>query len=215
MPFKNEDDLRAWKKKRNPNRYPELAPREIKNITPQIRHRSAVVARNIKTIDPEHEGDPEPKRKQYHERHRTKYSAMRAHMESAAVVIAAGGTYDMAAAQAGINQRQVRKYMSDADFRARVNELREQMLGKVKGRIIQEFENRTDPEKIKHLEIIDLTRIFDRTTGDATGKAESPGEIKYDQIIQQIFIDNSSTESVDFPEYGDDELQISDGDSPG
>jgi hypothetical protein len=179
-------------------------------MSPQIRKKIVPVNRNMAAIaEAQAEQEEKDDKPGYADRKRQKYAMMRQHKEAAAVVLAAGGSYEMAANQAGVSERQVRKYVSDSDFRARVDELRELLMGRVKGRIQKEFERRTDPERIKHLEIMDLARIYDRTTGSETGAASGEGEHNYDRILQQIIITNSGPESSDFPEYGDEDFSVS------
>ena len=177
-------------------------------MTPQIKHKMEPVQQNLRVLAPnENDLDHAEKKKEFHERKRVKYASMRSHMEIAATVIAAGGSYKMAATQAGVSARQVRKYVSDSDFRARVEELRELLMGRVRGRIQEEFLRRTEPGKIEGLEIMDLSRIYDRTGTDADAR-DREGANNYDRILQQIFITNSGGQGVDFPEYGDENLQV-------
>lgn len=186
-----------------------LAPQ--RRMTPQIRNKVDVVEQNLRVLAPgEDDLDVQEQKKEFGERRRQKYAMMRSHMEVAATVVAAGGSYEMAANQAGVSERQVRKYMSDSDFRARVEELRELLMGRVRGRIQEEFARRTEPGKIERLEIMDLARIYDRTGAGTEGNASSEGAMNYDRILQQIFITNSGPESSGFPEYGDEELSIPD-----
>lgn len=182
--------------------------------TPQIRRKLPVVEENLAVLAPNPgDLDHEVLKKDYSDRQRLKYASLRSHMEIAATVIAAGGSYAIAAEKAGVNPRQVRKYMTDSEFRDRVRELRELLMGQVRGRIIEEFGRRTEPEKIQRLEIMDLARIFDRTSGDSVSP-ESIETRKYDTIIQQVFIANAAPESSDFPEYEYEDVSVPDESTP-
>ena len=64
--------------------------------------------------------------------------------------------------------------MSDSDFRARVQELREKLMAQVQGAILNRFSELTGPEAIKKLEIIDLGRIWDRVTMGSKPGVGSP-----------------------------------------
>jgi len=151
---------------------------------------------------------------------RIKYSGMHAHQEMAALVLAAGGSFKMAATRAGISMRQVRKYYTEADFRARIEELRTVMFSKVRGRVIKELEKRTEPGKIDNIELLDLLRVFDRVAGPLGGKAgiQISGDVNvsnnYDNIIQALLTPQPEPEGPDFPIYTVEGVTIPSGDSP-
>lgn len=147
-------------------------------------------------------------------RKRAKYGGMRAHMEMAATALATGATYKIAAAHAGISVRQVKKYMQDPDFRERITELRSVLMSKIQGKIVQELDRRTEPDEIKGLEMMDVLRVLDRTTG----KSALIGEVNvtnnnYEAIFNAIIDPNARSESADFPAYESADLELPEGDS--
>lgn len=147
---------------------------------------------------------------------RQPYSAMRAHMELAAQAIAAGGTQVMAAKYAGISKRQVHKYVKDADFRARVEEIRTLLVSKIRGKVIREIDRRTSPEVIQKMELLDLLRVGDRVgLGRGAVEAEKPsGSTSYDLILQQVFLDGRPSKGEAFPVYGPDIIPLPGSDTP-
>jgi hypothetical protein len=137
---------------------------------------------------------------------RVKYASMLAHEEMAAIVLAAGGSFKMAAAKAGISTRQVKKYYTSADFRARIEELRTTTFSKIRGRVLKELEKRTDPDKIGQIDLLDLLRVHDRVYGAPGGKPGvniagdvNVGGTHYDQLIAALFTPQPGAESADFP----------------
>src|SRR5689334_5154499 len=100
-------------------------------------------AQGLRVLDPKAESFEE--RSERMAAARLPYAPMRAHMEMAAMVLASGGTFRLAATHAGISVRQVKKYYSTAEFRQRILELRETMMGKIRGRIVRDLVRRTDP----------------------------------------------------------------------
>lgn len=137
---------------------------------------------------------------------RVKYAPMRARMEMAATVLAAGGTFELAGQRAGVSRRQVKKYYQDAEFRTRIEELRGTMFSKVRGRIIKELERRTEPGKMERIELLDLLRVMDRVMpqGTAKGGVSIAGDVNvgttnYDTIVSAILTQNARAESTDFP----------------
>lgn len=138
---------------------------------------------------------------------RVKYSAMEAHMEMAATALASGASFKLAAAKAGISVRQVKKYYSTADFRGRIEELRSTTFSKIRGRVLKELENRTDPTKIGKIELLDLLRVHDRVYGPPGGGKPgvniagdlNVGGTHYDQLIAALFTEKSDSEEPDFP----------------
>lgn len=153
-------------------------------------------------------------------RHRTKFHSLRPHKEMAATMLAAGGSTQQAADVANISTRQVKKYYQDADFRERVVELRQIVLSEVQGTIIEELRKRVSPEKIAKMDVMDLLRIYDRTTGGKDkGLDAQVTVVKYDaifeQISQQITRADADAEVEDFQEYGPEDLLVPGGDSQG
>lgn len=152
---------------------------------------------------------------------RVKYASMLAHEEMAATVLASGGTFRLAAAKAGISVRQVKKYYTTADFRARIEELRQTTFSKIRGRVLKEMEARTSPEKIKNIELLDLLRVHDRVYGPPGGGRSgvnvqgdlNVGGTHYDQLVQALLAPESGTEEPDFQIYEPEGLPAS-GDSP-
>jgi hypothetical protein len=179
-----------------------------KNLLPMVRE-------GLSIIDPKNETFEE--RSNRLRASRIKYAPMQAHMELAALALAAGGSFSIAAAKAGVSRRQVKKYYTDGEFRARIEELRNLMFSKVRGRVIKELENRTEPGKIEQIELLDLLRVFDRVAGPIGGKAgvNVAGDLnvsanQYDTIISAVLAQNTGPEEPDFPIF---ELDSSPGSS--
>jgi hypothetical protein len=133
----------------------------------------------------------------------------------AAVILASGGTFKMAATKAGVSVRQVKKYYTEVEFRARIEEMRQVMFSKVRGRVVKELVNRTDPGKIEKIELLDLLRVFDRVAGPVGGKAgvNIAGDVNvtntnYDTIIASLLAPESGEESSDFPRFELDSLRL-------
>lgn len=145
---------------------------------------------------------------------RKKYAAMAAHKEMAAMVLAAGGSNKQAAAKAGVSPRQVRKYMTDPDFRARIEELRTTVLSKVRGRLMKELERRTKPGSIERIELLDLLRIYDRVVGPGKNAGVNiAGDVNvnqsnHDTIIAALLAPVRSGEEPDFPHYEPSDLRL-------
>jgi hypothetical protein len=169
----------------------------------------------------------DPKRETFEERQerlenkRIPYAGMVAHKEMAAMVLAAGGGYRLAAAKAGVSVRQVKKYYTTADFRARIDELRKSTFSKILGRVLKELEVRTDPKKIGQIELLDLLRVWDRVAG-APGKGGAGGmnigEINvtnnnYDALVAALVAAKRGGEGSDFQEYRPEDLLLP-GESP-
>jgi hypothetical protein len=148
------------------------------------------------------------------------YMPMRIHMEKAAMALAVGWSRNKAARFAGVNPRQVTKYMQSNRFRERVTEHRQIAMSKIQGRLIQEVGKRVSPQKISTLEPLDLVRFYNMTTG-GKDKGLADGvtvNIKYDQTFNSIVAtiqaaESSGGEGEDFPEYGPEDLLIPGGDS--
>lgn len=145
---------------------------------------------------------------------RSQYAPMKAHQELASMVIATGGTYRMAARYAGVNRRQIHKYMQDPDFRARIDEHRAKLVSGIKGRILGELGRRTKGSNIKNWEIMDLVRVLDRLTGTG-GKGMTTiieGDVnvtnnKYEAILAALYATDEtpqSQQSSDSEEDGSD-----------
>lgn len=183
--------------------------------TTHVRKRLPVVNSGLKVLNPTGK-DVDDYQDDFLTRKRRPYSRMQAHMEMAATAFAAGATVSMAAKYAGISRRQVRKYITDADFRYRVEELRALMMSKVRGKIIREIDRRTAPELIQKMEVLDLLRIGDRVglgRGQVEAEAVDGEKSNYDHLLQQIFVINGESESADFPVYGPESLPIPGSDS--
>lgn len=184
----------------------------------EVQNKLPMVQQGLKIIDPRASTEADLVEKL--ERQRAPYAPMRAHKELAAQVLAVGGTYKMAAARAGVSVRQIRKYQSEGDFRQRVEELRNVMLSRVRGRIMTELSRRTTPEKIQELEILDLLRVWDRVVGPrgTASNGVSIGEVNvhthYDNILQAIVTPDSGPQSSDFPIFEPDDLTIPGTSSP-
>lgn len=191
---------------------PENASGKDRNVLP-------VVQEGLRVLDPKRETFEE--RSERYREQRTKYAAMHAHMELAATVLAAGGTFKLAAHRAGVSVRQVKKYYEDPDFRSRIEELRQTMFSKVRGRVIKEFEKRTRPGKIEQIELLDLLRVFDRVAGPIGGKAgvQIAGDVNvtttnYDTIVQALLAPQQPGESKDFQIFDADSLRLPGEDPP-
>lgn len=204
--------LAPKKKKRR-----ELLP--IPENATRIDKRQAEAARPaMEIIDPKRETFEE--RQQRLEGKRVPYASMVAHKEMAAMVLAAGGTYRLAAEKAGISVRQVKKYYTSADFRARIDEIRKSTFSKILGRVLKELEVRTDPKVIGNIELLDLLRVWDRVAG-SPGKGPGGiniGEVNvtnnnYDALVAALIASKRGGESSDFPEYRPEDLLLP-GESP-
>jgi hypothetical protein len=176
---------------------PDDATGHDRNLLPAVRE-------GLRVIDPKRETFEE--RSDRFRAQRLKYAPMRAHMEMAAMALAAGGSFRLAATHAGVSVRQVKKYYTDAEFRSRIEELRNTMFSRIRGRVIKEMEKRTEPGKIEQIELLDLLRVFDRVAGPIGGKAGvniagdvNVGTTQYDTIIAAVLAQNSPTEEPDFP----------------
>lgn len=153
---------------------------------------------------------------------RVKYSNLSTRMEMAAAALAAGSTFKQACAVAGVSLPILRKWRSQVIFRERVAELQSEVSQGIKGRIVSEFERRTRPDQLSSLEVADLTRIYDRVSGDTpqakTTKEQldqlSHGENFYINLTQQILAVDAGQKGGDFPEYGAEELSVSGDDPP-
>lgn len=149
---------------------------------------------------------------------RIRYAAMRAHMEMAAQALATGSTQVMAARYAGVAPRQIKKYMADPDFRARIEELRAVLASRMKGKIMKELNRRVTSPRIKTMETLEMLRIFDRITVGGKGMAiQVAGDVNvsnnYEQILATLFAAESDGDGADFQQYRDPSLAISRGSS--
>lgn len=152
---------------------------------------------------------------------RVKYAGLKTHQELAATYLAAGATPELAASKAGVSTRQIRKYQTDSDFRARVSELRETLTDRVRGAILNRFDELTAPGKIERLEVMDLARIYDRVAGTSTHNRNGgpvvntgEGQERYDAFLQKIVVNVNSGKSTDFPTFEVSDIRLSEGDSP-
>jgi len=138
---------------------------------------------------------------------RNKYAPMHAHRELAAQSLAVGSTLRLAGIRAGVSTRQVKKYLENPDFRQRVEELRNLMLSKVRGRLIREVTRRTMDSTIQSIELLDLLRVWDRVMGPAAANkgVNIMGDINvnnsYDTFIQALLAADASPEGEDFPTF--------------
>ena len=192
----------------------QLSPDEASS---QERKKLAPINRGLALVNPEGKDTSEMVGEIVGASPRTQYAPMRAHQEAASMVIAVGGTYKMAARYAGVNRRQVHKYMQDPNFRARVDEHRAKMVSGIKGRILGELGRRTKGKAIQNWEIMDLVRVLDRLTGSG-GKGMTTiieGDVnvnKYEGILAALFGPDAGSNGSDFPRFGDQRNVIS-GDS--
>lgn len=153
---------------------------------------------------------------------RTRYAALSVRREMAATILAAGGTTGQAARAIGARSRKtINRYLRDPHFRDRVAELQSIAAQQVGGRIMKEFRRRTTPENIERLEVLDLTRIFDRVMAqspsarDAKAKEEEDRDVdEYHATLQQIILVDARSEGEDFPTFTDEDLRLSGGDTP-
>lgn len=151
---------------------------------------------------------------------RMRYAAMAAHKELAAQALAVGSTQKLAAQYAGVSPRQIKKYMTDPDFRARILEFRAMTTSKIQGKIMRELDRRTAPKSIRSMELLDLLRIMDRLS-PAGGKGMNinvEGDMnvgnKYDNILASLFAADSGTHGGDFPSYGAGDVLVPGTSSP-
>lgn len=144
---------------------------------------------------------------------RIKYTRMRAHRELATQALAVGATQKLAAQYAGVSRRQVAKYMTEADFRERIEEHRTVMASKIRGKIMKEVDRRTDGKMVRNLEVMDLMRILDRLNGNSqkgiTMNFEGDVNVnKYEGVLAAIFGTDTSGDVEDFPSYEHPSLTI-------
>lgn len=181
--------------------------------------RRPVVEEGLKILDPKKEDFGE--RQARLEGQRVPYAGMQAHMEMAALVLAAGGTTRQAAAKAGISKRQVKKYMQSADFRTRIEEFRQLKFSKIAGRVLKELEKRTRKGAIEHIDLLDLLRVFDRMYGDPrkSGGGLQIGELNvtqnnYSALIEALLAPKSGNEKPSFPRVEPEDLLLPGESSP-
>jgi len=187
-------------------------------MTSQMRNRMDPTNRGLRLINPQGK-DFEDHKDAISKMPRLRYAAMRAHQEMSAQVLAVGGTQKMAAKYAGVSPRQIKKYLTDADFRTRVEELRGLLASRIKGKILRELNRRTTGDHLKNMDLLDLLRVFDRVTvgGKGMNSVVVEGDLnvnqnRYEAILAALFNPNASPESVDFPGYGPEDLSLSSGD---
>jgi hypothetical protein len=187
---------------------------------PNLRRKAEAITPAMEILDPRRETFEE--RQERLENQRVPYASMAAHKEMAAMVLAAGGTYRLAAAKAGVSVRQVKKYYTTANFRTRIDELRKTTFSKILGRVLKELEVRTEPQVIKNIELLDLLRVWDRVAG-SPGRGGAGGmnigEINvtnnnYDAVVAALISAKRGGEGVDFQEYGPEDLLLSGESSP-
>lgn len=185
-------------------------------MTPGARRRIDATNRNLRVLNPEGETFEDIK-EGIRRTPRLKYAAMRAHQEMVAQAIAVGATHKMAAKYAGVAPRQVRKYYTDPDFRTRVEELRETLAGRIKGKLLRELNRRTSGINLKNLDLLDLLRVYDRVTVGGKGISIHNGDVnvnQYDTIIKALLAPNPGSNGGDFPVYEPDSPRLSSGDPP-
>lgn len=201
------------RKNRKPADLIELPP----NASGHDRNLLPVVQEGLKILD--------PKRESFEDRAdrlraaRVPYASMRAHEEMAAMVLAAGGSFRLAAAKAGVSKRQVKKYYTDPEFRARIEELRNTVFNKIRGRLLKELEKRTDDDSIGKIELLDLLRVYDRVYGSPGKGNTTIGEVNVvnqnaDTIIAALLAPKRAGESADFPNYEPGDFSVPGGGAP-
>jgi hypothetical protein len=191
---------------------------EPDEVTSQIRNRRESTERGLRLLNPRALDEDEMIEK-YKSNPRQRYAAMAAHKEMSAQVLAVGGTQKMAARYAGVSPRQIKKYLTDPDFRQRVEEMRETLAGKIKGKILREFNRRVTGTEIRQMEIMDLSRILDRVTTGGKGMAINvSGDVhvgnRYEAILAQLFDPNSGEKGEDFQVYEAGSFSVPGRDSP-
>ena len=194
-----------------------VVPKDASNA---LKKRAESIKPAMEILDPKRETFEE--RQERLENKRVPYAGMVAHKEMAAMVLAAGGGYKLAAARAGVSVRQVKKYYTTADFRARIDELRKTTFSKILGRVLRELEVRTAPDVIGNIELLDLLRVWDRVAG-SPGKGGGAGGMNigeinvtnnnYDALVAALVAAKRGGESSDFPEYRPEDLLLP-GESP-
>jgi hypothetical protein len=187
----------------------------IEQQTTQIKRRMAPAETGLRVLNPQNKGFEDIKQ-EIDTKQRIPYSAMMAHMELAAQALAVGATVKMAAKYAGVGPRQVKKYLADASFRARVEELRNLLVSKLRGKVLRELDRRTSPELIRQMDLLDVLRIGDRVgmgRGENVAERES-GTSNYDAILQQVFVIGEGPKGPDFQLYEPESLPLPGTDSP-
>jgi hypothetical protein len=198
---------------------PDLITIPPEEMTGHIRNRLVPANRNLKLLNPTYK-DSDDYKEQIAKNPRLKYAGMRAHMEMAAQAIAVGATQKMAAKYAGVSPRQIKKYYTDPDFRTRIEELRNLLTSRIKGKILRELNRRTNGAELQNMELMDILRIFDRIAGPQGGKGmhlQVDGDVNvnnYDGILAALFPSNSGPDGGDFPTYESSGLRLPSGDSP-
>lgn len=191
-----------------------LTPAEM---TPGARRRIDATNRNLRVLNPQGR-DHEDYKESIARNPRLRYAAMRAHMEMAAQALSVGATQKMAAKYAGVSPRQIKKYYTDPEFRTRIEELRNILASKIKGKLLREMNRRTTGMNLKNMDLLDLLRVFDRVTSGGKGMSlHVDGDVnvnQYDTILQALFAPNARSNGGDFPVYGTDSLRLPGGDSP-
>lgn len=188
-------------------------------MTGQIRNRMEPTNRGLRVVNPRGEDFEEIKDK-IERTPRLRYAGMRAHQELAAQALSVGATQKMAAKYAGVAPRQIKKYLTDPDFRARIEELRTLLGSRIKGRLLRELNRRTNNINMPNIELLDLLRIWDRVAGPQGGKGmhlQVEGDVNvtnYDGILAALFAPNSGPDSGDIPTYEPGSIRLPSGDPP-
>jgi hypothetical protein len=189
------------------------------NLGNQDRNRLPAVRDGLRLLDPKMRSHAEVTQDVI-DSGRPKYAPMHAHRELAAQSLAVGSTIRLAAIRAGVSQRQVRKYLENPDFRARIEEHRNLMMSKVRGRLMREVTRRTADGTIQQIELLDLLRVWDRVMGAAgVNKGFNVmGDINvnntYDTFIQALLAADTSPQSEDFPTFVVDGTAVPSEDPP-
>jgi hypothetical protein len=182
-------------------------------MTSQERNRLDPTNRTLKLLNPTAK-DEEDFKEGFAKQPRLKYAGMRAHMEMSAMALAAGSTQKMAARYAGVSPRQIKKYLTDPDFRARIQELRGLATSRLQGKIVRELNRRTDGLNIRQMELLDLLRIYDRMTTGGKGMAINvAGDMnveanRYENILAALFSPDAPENEPDFPGYGPEDFSV-------
>lgn len=182
-------------------------------MTSQERNRLGPTNRMLKLVNPTAK-DEEDFKEGFAKNPRLRYAGMRAHQEMAAMALASGSTQKMAARYAGVSPRQIKKYLTDPDFRARIEEFRTLAASRLKGKILKELNRRTDGMKIQEMELLDLLRIFDRMTTGGKGMAINvSGDMnveanRYENILAALFAPDAPADGTDFPGYEPEDFSV-------
>lgn len=108
---------------------------------------------------------------------RAQHVALETHREMASTILSAGGTFEEAADHAGTTAATVRKWYEEPDFRARVDEHRAVVKGRVGGRIEAWMDARTaSPEALEQADPKVTLAIYDRVAGRPGSARQDSGQ---------------------------------------